>query len=52
MVDLTSQKQEDRDEVTKSDDENNDISSEDNLETILLTGFAVIIMGILIFLFK
>jgi hypothetical protein len=56
MVDLTSQKEEEKDEkvdqLAKVVDEDNDISSENTLETILLTGFAAIIMGILIFLFR
>lgn len=56
MVDLTSQKEQDKDEkvdqLNEVVDEDNDISTEDTLETVLLTGFAAIIMGILIFLFR
>ncbi|KZL90691.1 hypothetical protein [Clostridium magnum] len=56
MVDLTSQKEQDKDEkvdqLSEVVDEDNDNSTEDTLETVLLTGFAAIIMGILIFLFR
>lgn len=55
MVDLTTQKPEDKDEnieqLSKAVEENEDTSPENTLETIALTGFAAIIMGILIFLF-
>lgn len=56
MVDLTSQEQQNKDEKinqsTEVLDEDNDTSSESKADTILITAFATIVMGILIFLFK
>lgn len=55
MTDLTSQEQLNKDENINQSievlEEDNDTSSESNAETIALTVFAIIIMGILIFLF-
>jgi hypothetical protein len=55
MTDLTSQEQSNKDENIDQSievlEEYDDTSSGSNAETIALTVFAIIIMGILIFLF-